>query len=730
MGRQFRLLTVAWLALAALLPEVMAQEVAWMGDTDLFVIEEGMISLAPQARGRDQAVLRRSYSLRSGESVSWEMECHYDRRPSRYNTFALDLLILDTADGVVTYTLCPDPKGVEVQLMRSTHPTGGARREEPLLRLPMELPDQEWRKVSLRVFYDGRESMTLSVLSPEGGIRRATTAIRMDGRIDAVMSLRVSYTSSRMESVSWSEPLVRAPHPVGEELRLIRSSVRSDGSIALYLSGSVDLTKARARVNGREVSLAYGERLSVVILRTSSPATGALEIRLSGLETADGSAGEIETMVEHFSDTSRHSLLISEIMIDPPSVGPLARVPYVEICNKSTSPIDLSRVILRYRATAYELPAVSLPPGGYAVLHSSRHTLARGRFVKVPMDHFPSMSGSFTLALEGRDGQPYDRVVVDDRLHEPGLPKEGHSLERIASDPPQWRYSTAPMGGTPGEPSLMRPYAKVAPGELVVSELMLSPESVGEKYIELYNNSSHPVELDGVYLSYRSSPTSSFSHWPLVLSPYTLPPGAFTVLTPYPPTLARLYPISDRSTFVERIDFPSLSPTYSEIRLVARADREVVDQMTYRRQWLGDTTADRTKYSLERVSPKSDGTRMSSWRRASEATRGGTPGRANSASVESDPASLWPDDPRLTYKQMMALLPIYGELATLELFTLDGQMIYRKQGREVSDLLWKLQEGRAPLPTLIVVVRVVFTHPDPDFAPLTYSGKWVHAGAM
>lgn len=730
MGRLFRFWAVAWVALAALLPEVMAQEVAWMGDTDLFVIEEGMISLAPQARGRDQAELRRSYSLRSGESVSWEMECHYDRRPSRYNTFALDLLTLDTADGVVTYTLCPDPKGVEVQLMRTTHPTWGVRREEPLLRLPMELPDQEWRKVSLRVVYDGKESMTLSVLSPEGGIRRATTAIRMVGRVDAVMSLRVSYTSSRMESVSWSEPLVRAPHPVGEELRLIRSSVRRDGSIALYLSHSVDLARAKALVGGREASLTYGERLSVVILRPSSPATGTLEIRLSGLETADGSAGEIETTVEPFSDKSRHSLLISEIMIDPPSVGPLARVPYVEICNKSTSLIDLSRVILRYRATAYELPAVSLPPGGYAVLHSSRQTLARGRFVRVPMDHFPSMSGSFTLALEGRDGQPYDRVVVDDRLHEPGLPKEGHSLERIASDPPQWRYSTAPMGGTPGEPSLMRPYTKVAPGALVVSELMLSPESVGEKYIELYNNSSHPVELDGVYLSYRSSPTSSFSHWPLVVSPYTLPPGAFTVLTPYPPALARLYPISDRSTFVERIDFPSLSPTYSEIRLVARADREVVDQVTYRRQWLGDTTADRTKYSLERVSPKSDGTRKSSWRRASEATRGGTPGRANSASVESDPASLWPDDPRLTYKQMMALLPIYGELSTLELFTLDGQMIYRKQGREVSDLLRKLQEGRAPLPTLIVVVRVVFTHPDPDFAPLTYSGKWVHAGAM
>ena len=143
MGRQFRFWAVAWLALAVLLPEVMAQEEAWMGDTDLFLIEEGMISLAPQARGRDQAVLRRSYSLRSGESVSWEMECHYDRRPSRYNTFALDLLTLDTADEVVTYSLCPDPKGVKVQLLRTTHPTGGARREEPLLRLPMELPDHD-----------------------------------------------------------------------------------------------------------------------------------------------------------------------------------------------------------------------------------------------------------------------------------------------------------------------------------------------------------------------------------------------------------------------------------------------------------------------------------------------------------------------------------------------------------------------------------------------------------
>lgn len=449
------------------------------------------------------------------------------------------------------------------------------------------------------------------------------------------------------------------------------------------------------------------------------------------METLDGPVGEWQTSIERPSAEDRSGLIISEIMIDPPTVGPLARVPYVEIANRGTAPVDLGRVILRCRTAAYDLPPVTLPPGDYAVLHSSQHKLPQESDHSLPMDHFPSMSGSFALSLEGRNGQSIDRVVVDDQLREPGLQREGHSIERVESDPPQWRYSTAPMGGTPGAPSLMRPYDTLAMGALVVSELMLSPESVGEKYIELYNTSSHPIELEGVYMSFRNSPDGSYSAWPLVVSPYTLSAKSYAVLTPYPPALERLYPLCDPSTLVERIDFPSISSTYSEISLVARADRTTIDQVVYRRQWLGDTAADRTRHSLERVSPHDDGTKKSAWRRASEASRGGTPGRLNSSSSESGSGEgTWPDDPHLSYEQMMALLPLYGELATLELFTLDGQQIYRKEGGEVRPFIEKLQDGKAPLPTLIVVVRVTFTPPDPDFLPLTYSGNWVHAGAM
>lgn len=722
---------LAGLALLTFLSLGFAQE-GWSGDIDLFSLENGRLTLSPLAQGREQAEIHRSYELRSGEPVAWTMECHYDRRPSRYNTFALDLFSIQKETGLETYTLCPDPKGLEVRLVRMLSPTEGTRKEEVLLRHTLTSPDEAWQRVALRVIYDGERQMTLRMLSPEGGVQHADVSVQLDGRPEGLLSLRVKFTSSRMNSTFWTEPTIHSPYRNHGQIRLLRSARRSDGTISLYLNQPVDLSRAVALVGGRETRVAYGETLSEVILPVSSPSgSGPLEVRISGMETLDGPVGEWQTSIERPSAEDGSGLIISEIMIDPPAVGLLARVPYVEIANRGTAPVDLGRVILRCRTTAYDLPPVTLPPGGYAVLHSSQYKLPQESAHTLPMDHFPSMSGSFVLSLEGRDGQSIDRVVVDDRLYEPGLQREGHSIERVESDPPQWRYSTAPMGGTPGAPSLMRPYETLVPGALVVSELMLSPESVGEKYVELYNNSSHPIELEGVYMSFRNSPDGSYSAWPLVVSPYTLPAKSYAVLTPYPPALERLYPLCDPSTLVERIDFPSISPTYSEISLIARADRSTVDQVVYRRQWLGDTTADRTRHSLERVSPHADGTKKSAWRRASEASRGGTPGRLNSTSTESGSGEgTWPDDPHLSYEQMMALLPLYGELATLELFTLDGQQIYRKEGREVRPFIAKLQDGKAPLPTLIVVVRVTFTPPDPDFVPLTYSGKWVHAGAL
>lgn len=721
---------LAGLALLTLLSTGMAQE-SWGGDIDLFALEDGRLTLTPLAQGRDQAEIHRSYELRRGVPVAWTMECHYDRRPSRYNTFALDLFSIQKETGLETYTLCPDPKGLEVRLVRMLSPTEGTRKEEVLLRHTLTSPDEAWQRVALRVVYDGERQMTLSMLSPEGGVRHADVAVQLDGRPQGVLSLRVKFTSGRMSSTFWTEPTIHSPYRSLGQIRLLRSALRRDGTISLYLNQPVDLSRVVALVGGRETRVAYGVTMSEVILPVTSPSgSGPMEVRISGMETLDGPVGEWQTSIERPSAEDRSGLIISEIMIDPPVVGPLARVPYVEIANRGTAPVDLGRVILRCRTTAYDLPPVTLPPGGYVVLHSSQYKLPQDSAHTLPMDHFPSMSGSFVLSLEGREGQSIDRVVVDDRLYEPGLQREGHSIERVESDPPQWRYSTAPMGGTPGSPSLMRPYETLAQGALVVSELMLSPESVGEKYIELYNTSSHPIELEGVYMSFRNSPDGSYSAWPLVVSPYTLPAKSYAVLTPYPPALERLYPLCDPSTLVERIDFPTISPTYSEISLIARADRTTIDQVVYRRQWLGDTAADRTRHSLERVSPHADGTKKSAWRRASDASRGGTPGRPNSSSAESGSAGTWPDDTHLSYEQMMALLPLYGELSTLELFTLDGQQIYRKEGREVRPFIEKLQDGKAPLPTLIVVVRVTFTPPDPDFLPLTYSGKWVHAGAM
>ena len=258
---------LAGLVLLTFLSRGIAQE-GWSGDVDLFALEGGQLTLTPLAQGREQAEIHRSYELRSGVPVAWTMECHYDRRPSRYNTFALDLFGIQTEAGLETYTLAPDPKGLEVRLVRTLSPSNGARKEEVLLRHTLTSPDEVWSKVALRVVYDGDRAMRLSVLSPEDGVRHADVAVQLGGRPEGLLSLRVKFTSGRMGSTFWTEPTIHSPYRSLGQVRLLRSARRGDGTLVLYLSQPVDLSRAVAWVGGRETRVAYGETLREVILRS------------------------------------------------------------------------------------------------------------------------------------------------------------------------------------------------------------------------------------------------------------------------------------------------------------------------------------------------------------------------------------------------------------------------------------------------------------------------------
>lgn len=721
--------------LLGVLPEGATQPlpIDWRGDTERLTIDEGRMRIAPIAGSTDRAELRGSYTVTPGEALSWGIECHYDKRPSQYNTFRWDLFCEEAVDGTYTYTLRPDSRGYAVELVRSFSPTSSLKkpREEVLLSQRLSLPDEEWRMLYLRVDYDGRGTLTLRQLTPESGVGPYGTARTLGGRLMGETAIRVRYTSGRMREVWWTAPLVRGGE-VPRSPEVLSTGYLKGGQVRIRLDQPVDRSEAVALVSGKACEVQYGETLSSLLVDASSIEGEALQLRLSGLRTLSGEMAEVTTTVERKAGESAPDgrLLITEIMIKPPTVGPLARVQYIELYNDGKTSIDLSRIVLLYRKSKFPLPSYTLRPGSYVVLCPSDPSLdLKSLGSALPLASFPALSGSFPLALQSSEGAIYDRVEVGAELMEPGLEDEGRSLELVSIDPPQWRLSQDYKGGTPGEPSLMRPYEGVKKGELVINEILLSPETTGEKFLELFNSSSHPIELESVYLRYRNLPTSSASSWALTTGPYTLGVGEYVVLTPFPPALERLHPITDPSTFVERIDFPSLSPTYTEMELISRADRSVVDKAIYRRQWLGDTSKDRSHHSLERISPKSDGTRRSSWRRSSDASEGGTPGRPNSVSGSAD-GYEWPEDPSISYEQLRKLLPLYSELATLELYDLSGQQVYRCRGEAVLRVVDRLKRGLAPLPTMICVIRITIAHPSEDFPDLIYSGRWLHSPAM
>lgn len=717
------------------LMEGVAQSVSidWRGDTDLLTIEGGRMRITPSAGSADRAELHGSYSVTPREALSWGIECHYDKRPSQYNTFQWDLFREKAVDGTYTYTLRPDSRGYEVELVRSFSPTSSLKkpREEVLLSQRLSRPDEEWRMIYLRVDYDGRETVTLRQLTSESGIGSYATARTLGGRLLGETAMKVRYTSGRMREVWWTEPMINRGDIHGS-LEVRSSTYLSGGQLRIDLSQPVDRSEAVALVSGKACEVQYGETLSSLLVDASSIEGETLQLHLSGLRTLSGEIAEVTTTVERKAGEGAPDgrLLITEIMVKPPTVGPLARAQYIELYNDGKTSIDLSRIVLLYRKTKYSLSAYTLRPGSYVVLCPTDPSLdIKSLGPALPLASFPAMSGSFPLALQSSDGAIYHRVEVGAELMEPGLEDEGRSVELVSIDPPQWRLSQDYRGGTPGTPSLMRPYEVVKMGGLVINEILLSPETTGEKFLELFNSSSHPIELEGVYLRYRNLPTSSHSSWALTVGPYTLGAGEYVVLTPYPPALERLHPVSDPSTFVERIDFPSLGTTYCEMELVARADHSVVDQAIYRRQWLGDSSSDRNHHSLERISPKADGSRRSSWRRSGDASQGGTPGRANSASGAAE-SYEWPDDPSISYEQLCKLLPLYGELATLELYDLSGQQLYRCRGEAVLRTVDRLKRGLAPLPTTICVIRITIAHPSEDFPDLIYSGRWLHTPAM
>lgn len=745
MKQHFLLLTL----LLLLLPQLAHAQEGWEGNVEEFVIEDGIAK--HQNNGKSgSATIYKDFKAEASDNFTWSFGFAFADYPTNSNTFEVTLFIQEVGNFQYYYRVVPTRNNTSIGLVKETYKKISSTESRKLSSTILtswhnNSGHQLWQKVQVEVDYHATKGLRFRWFSPVSGLRQGEWVVLPAGWPQWVMGLRTKFTSKKKLNHAYILPKIIKDNAGSEEgtLHIKEQWAEQSGQVHLKLSGPVSIREATVTCDGFQPTIYSGDKAEDIIINlgaTFMPGN-SYHFEIKNLIDRNGKSVDLSFQIDiqaaqPGTTITPEGIFITEVMASPPDDGPLQGIKYIEIYNNSGIQQNLALLTLYYGKTKYTLPNIALAHGAFAILYLESNPYPTRIATLVPMAEFPALSGSFALKLVGNDGRTHDSVNFNSRIYGEGVPKGKASIERVSYQPDQWRRSTNPKGGTPGLPTTLQPFNDVESKSIVINELLLSPPTTGEKYIELYNTSTKAINLADLYLTYRNKEeTVSSTSWLLVPYNYLLQPNSYVVLTPYPDALARLYPEHDSQTFVERIDFPSISTTYSEVALRAHSNGEVVDQAIYRRQWLGNTSNDRTGFSLERLSPSADGTKKESWQRAQEngsnKNSGGTPGRPNSARGIPFPSgdhltAEWPDDPILTYEQIDPLLRAFAPLATLTIYSMNGDLLMTSRGEEIPNTLQSIRMGNLPFPSMLMVLVLQFQHPEKEPSNLFYRAIWLH----
>lgn len=721
----------------------------WSGDVSYFEYDEGLLHYRDDGEA-GQASISLNYGQPTNNILIWDFGTRFDTLPTSQNNFSLTLFCVERDQSLYRYYIEPSAQAKEIVLKQEY----SLKRDNSWQPISTRILDEHqlrfiataYSQLDIRVIYELGKGVVMQSFSPHGDLQTSKEIIPIEqGKFIGEMILATRFTSKKKLSYSFILPTVSHQEEQNEEgeLKIIDSKIDLKGEVQLKLNKPVNASNATVTSDGYKPTITNGETADILLINLGSSFLPDKEYRfvVTGLENLKGDTESLEfsfvTSNEMDSKTEiPQGIFITEIMANPPTSGPLNGVKYIELYNNSGQEISLGEITLQYRTTKYPLPYYQWAPGTFAIIFLESDPYPTHSALLLPLPSFPALSGSFPLRLLDSQQDILDEVFFADRMYGEGQPKGLASVERIAYAPDIWRRSNHPNGGTPGAHTTMLPYRSIKEKSVIINELMLSPGSIGEKYIELYNTSPEVVDVADLYLTYSNKEESvSSTSWLPVLSSTKLTPGDYVVLCPFPESLAKLFSHNNPDSFVERIDFPSISPTYSEIELRSHKDNQLIDKAIYRRQWLGEESDDRTGYSLERINPLADGTQRNNWKKASpnrtDGKGGGTPGVRNSAyggHPSTDGAySSWPDSPKINdLEQLYNMLDTYGHLAELDIFALDGTPLSTSRGEEIRNILSQISQGNTPYPTMLLVVRVVFRDEEKEPSMVTYSSVWLN----
>jgi hypothetical protein len=181
---------------------------------------------------------------------------------------------------------------------------------------------------------------------------------------------------------------------------------------------------------------------------------------LSVSNVNDLAGNSMETVQLPFS---RHvaktfDILLNEIMADPSPPVNLPDAEYVELYNRSTSPVDLKDWSLLLGSSEKSLPHYTIPAGGYLILcDDDSKTLLEPFGPVLDFSSFAVTNSGGTITLKDFDNNVIHSVSYNEDWYKSSYKIEGGwSLELIDPSNPcgeadNWNASSSASGGTPGK---------------------------------------------------------------------------------------------------------------------------------------------------------------------------------------------------------------------------------------------------------------------------------------
>jgi hypothetical protein len=234
-------------------------------------------------------------------------------------------------------------------------------------------------------------------------------------------------------------------------------------------------------------------------------------------------------------------------------------------------------------------------------------------------ERWPADGGETLPAVSG---DPADRLLLvplNQRLH------EGEILSlTVPASVTDFAGNQACHGdlrtGIPSDPMA---------GEILFNELLFDPLPEGADYIEFYNNSNTVVDLSSLSLANSLTvPANAFTAVPRQLLPYE-----YIAVTIDRDAVVEGYPCASPYEVFEVSRLPSMPDEGGTLILYNRM-LTVVDMVSYSSTMHQLFLSGTEGIALEKVSPALPSDVASNWHSASEACGWGTPGSANSVSVE------------------------------------------------------------------------------------------------